>query len=213
MTEDRTLFETEVGSYMWNMQTLQSDRDIIRVYAQPARDILSGKNHNRNKPATKFTKDGMDWEYQHMEIGHLINLLIKGNVNALWAVTSPIVLRPSKELDELRKITLENLSKESFASINGMAKSNFLDNKKRPAMPSNKAYKQCLRVLTFGINLFEFGKVIYQPILKEVTENDIELAFNHLYEARTNTKLITSPNEQVFREYLYTLRVSEFGRG
>jgi predicted nucleotidyltransferase len=209
MTEDRTLFETEVGSIMWGMQTPESDRDVMQVYAQPAREILSGMATTRNKPQRKFKQYSWEWDYQHFEIGHLVNLLIKGNVNAIWAVTSPIVLLESEVLRDLRTITRDNLSKATYASIHGMAISNYHDNLKRPNMAKNKAYKQALRTMTFGINLLERGEIKYTPILKDVTVDDLKVACKELDASYDNSKLPETPKEQPFRDFLYNLRVSE----
>ncbi len=208
MIQERILFQTEVGSYMWGMQKPDSDRDIMCVYAQPTREILSGMQTKYNKHQHKTMIDGIEWDTQYMEIGHLVNLLKNGNVNALWTVTSPVVIQGSDDLNRLREITLVNLSKVSFYSINGMAVSCLHDQEKRPNMPYNKAYKQCLRTLMFGINMFELGEVLFTPVRIEVTKNDIDIAFNRLNEAFNNTKLISSPNEQVFKDYLYNLRIS-----
>lgn len=209
MTKDRVLFETEVGSFMWGMGTKESDRDIMQVYARPTRDILSGKVGDRNKPSQKFIDDhGLEWEYQYIEIGHLVNLLIKGNCNALWVVTSPIVLKESLSLRVLREIAINNLSKASYASISGMAISSFKDHTKRPQLLPNKAYKQSLRTLTFGINLLEKGKVIFTPIKKEVAKEDIEDAFARIENAYARSKLPEVPKEEEFRDFLYNLRVN-----
>lgn len=209
MTEDRILFETEVGSFMWGMGTKESDRDVMQVYAQPTRDILSGRTQTHNKPQRKFKQYGWEWDYQHFEIGHLVNLLIKGNCNAIWTVTSPVVMKDSLVLGVLREITINNLSKASYASIHGMAISNFKDQEKRPKLAPNKAYKQCLRTLTFGINLFEQGKAVFTPITKEVTAEDVEEAFVHIAVAHERTKLPDVPNETEFRDFLYNLRVAD----
>lgn len=212
MTKDRVLFETEVGSFMWGMGRKESDRDIMQVYARPTRDILSGKAVDRNKPSQKFIDDrGLEWEYQYIEIGHLVNLLIKGNCNAIWVVTSPIVITDALSLRVLRDITLDNLSKATYASISGMAISSFKDHTKRPQMFPNKAYKQALRTLTFGINLLEKGKVIFTPITKEVTKEDIEEAFARIENAYARSKLPEVPKEEEFRDFLYNLRVSGLG--
>jgi len=205
--EDKILFETEVGSIMWGMQTPESDHDIMQVYAQPTRDILSGKVIIKNKPHHQYKQFGYEWDYQFMEIGHLVNLLIKGNCNAIWMVTSPVVITDSDVLKKLRDLTVTNLSKASYDSINGLATSNFKDQEKRPLMRPNKAYKQCLRTLNFGTTLFETGELRYSPVTKEVDKNDIEDAFIRLNKAYENTKLINSPNEQVFRDFLYNLRI------
>ena len=208
--EDKILFETEVGSFMWGMGTKESDRDVMQIYMQSPRDILSGYNLTKNKPQRQFKQHGWEWDYQHMEIGHLVNLLIKGNVNAIWATMSPVILNDyTKDLLGLRELAAENLSKASYHSIHGMAISNVNDNVKRPNMPKNKAYKQALRTIMFGINMFKYGDIKFVPVTFEVTKEDVDLALIELEESHTKSTLPNVPNEQKFRDYLYALRRKE----
>jgi predicted nucleotidyltransferase len=209
MIEEQILFSTEVGSWMWGMNLPDSDHDIINVYAQSTREILSGHEHIRNKPNTKKMIGGIEYDYQYMEIGHLVNLLIKGNVNAIWAVTSPRVYKGSYTLCQLREITVNNLSKASYPSIHGLAISNLHDNEKRPNMRPNKAYKQCLRTLKFGINMFKNNIITYEPITHEVTKPEIDEAFIQLKNAFDTTTIMVSPDEPTFRNFLYNVRTIE----
>jgi predicted nucleotidyltransferase len=89
------LFVTEVGSRMWGMEKFASDYDLFHCYQQPAREYLRTSTFEKSRPAKKDydLRDGVTRELdcQYMEIGHLVNLLKKGNVNAIWAVCSPVV--------------------------------------------------------------------------------------------------------------------------
>jgi predicted nucleotidyltransferase len=206
MSNEILLFKTEVGSGMWGMKKPESDTDVIEVYLQPTKDILSGIGTKTK--AQNHTYKGNDIiDTQYFELGHLVNLLIKGNINAIWAVTSPVVIMNSVERQELARLVLMNLTKASYASINGMSVSQFNDNEKRPNMPKNKAYKTCLRTLLFGINLFNTGTLKYLPVTHTVTKDEISAAFNRLKESYESTKLINNPDDILYRDFLYTTRM------
>ena len=206
--DENVLFVTIVGSHVWNMNTPESDTDYMIVFQQPTYDILSGRALEMNRPQKKYV-DTENRDLQYMEIGHLVNLLIKGNVNAIWAVTTPIITQDSPVLRDLRDITIKNLSRMSYASIRGMAISQYNDNEKRPKMPSNKAYKTCLRTLNFGVTLFDTGKIVFAPVTHVVGQTEILERFDDLSDAYERTTLPERPNEQEFRNFLYDLRVWE----
>jgi predicted nucleotidyltransferase len=203
MTE-QVLFKTLIGSHMWGMNHAGSDRDYMVVYLQSTKDILSGYPVFTGKPNVTVTEDGVECDYQYMEIGHLINLLLKGNVNAIWTVTSPCIIEDSPELQQLRGLVQKNLSKSSFASINGMAISQIKDETKRKSM-KGKGYRTGLRTLNFGIKMFEKGKLVYDPV-GEVTGEDVEIAFHRFNTAYMYTKLPEEPDVKSFRNYLYKIR-------
>ena len=89
------LFVTEVGSRMWMMDDVSSDYDLFYCYQTPSTDYLRNGDFKNTRAARKFTVTGNEYDAQYMEIGHLINLLCKGNVNAIWAVMSPLIYKPS----------------------------------------------------------------------------------------------------------------------
>jgi predicted nucleotidyltransferase len=214
MTE-KTLFITEVGSFMWGMGTPESDHDYIQIFQQPTYDILAGYAFPTSKPHREFVENGVEYDYQYMEVGHLVNLLLKGNINAIWAVTSPIVVQEhcALDFDNLRRITLNNLSKASYASISGMASSQLLDSTRRPKatnMNKNKAYTTCLRTLNFGIRMFTTGELVYAPVNYVPSLAEIKVTFDEtLRDAYKTTLLPDKPNEHEFRDFLYYLRARD----
>lgn len=159
---DDCLFVTEVGSRMWGMADETSDYDLFCCYNTPAKEYLRTGEFERTKPHKNFIEDGKEYDIQYMEIGHLVKLLMKGNVNALWAVCSPIIHKENKILVELKDLTLNNLSLQSYASIKGIATSQFMDAEKRISVRSpQKSLKTCMRTLNFGCNLFAGGGVYF----------------------------------------------------
>lgn len=92
----RILFITEVGSRMWGMEEFASDYDWVHIYQVPTRSILEGRKIPVTRPQKHYTDDhGRLIDASFMEIGHLVQLLISGNINAIWAVTSPLVIADS----------------------------------------------------------------------------------------------------------------------
>jgi len=118
--EKTILFRTIVGSHMWGQHHSQSDTDYFECYVVDTRSILLGDRYNRGKK----TK-GDNWEKDSFEIGHVIEMLLKGNVNFLWGVMSPKIDLVTTNIDpnmwDLRKIVRDNLSKATMHSIKGFA--------------------------------------------------------------------------------------------
>jgi predicted nucleotidyltransferase len=211
MTE-KILFETTVGSHMWGMNTPESDLDQMVIFQQPTKDMLYGHILKTSKEHKEFIENDVEYDYQYMEIGHLIGLLLKGNVNAIWTVTTPIYTTMTPELWDLRIITFGNLSRSSYASIKGMAISQFKDSTRRKIaqnMNPDKAYKTCLRTLKFGIKLFNDGSIMFAPVDRVPTKEEIDEAFDELGNAYEESDLPDQPKEKPFRDFLYDVRMSE----
>ena len=133
------LFVTEVGSRMWGMADVSSDHDMFCCYLTPASEYLRTGNFHPNRPSkTGVMVDGAEYDFQYMEIGHLVGLLKKGNVNAIWAVCSGIVHKESPILTQLKFITRSQMSKATYHSIEGMAISQMGDAIKAEKIPDEK---------------------------------------------------------------------------
>jgi predicted nucleotidyltransferase len=208
------LWKTEVGSGMWG--TKRNDLDLMSVYAIDTHKILRGENIRITMPHRKYREEitygDIDVEEQSQEIGHIVNKLIDGNVNAIWSVCSPEVVEEpySNILFDLKKITLNNLSKISYHSIKGMCMSQYNDNVKRAAvMPPGKAFRGALRVANFGITLLSKGEITFVGIDKEYmpTEEEVLDAIKKLDDSYAHSKLPEKPNENLFRDFLYHVRL------
>ena len=88
--------------------------------------------------------------------------LLKGNVNYLWCVMSPIIVSSHRSsLKELRQIVVKNLVKNCYNSIRGMAKHNiyhFIEKGDMDSLLFKKKLNVIGRTLNFGINLLTFHK-------------------------------------------------------
>ena len=92
----RNLYVSCVGSHMWGMNNEQSDIDLVMIYIAPTRAILRGEKIPFTVRQQIAPKNGEIYDTLGWEIGHLIDQLIKGNINAIWYATSHLVIKPSR---------------------------------------------------------------------------------------------------------------------
>lgn len=200
------LFSTKIGSHIWQMNHEGSDTDIGRVDIMDSRSFLLGiKVKGKHKK-----KDENNLDVQTQEIGHLIGLLMKGNINAIWLVMSPdIISQYGTALDELRQIVARNYSKNTYYSINGLAKNNihdFINN----GDPQSLEYKKKLgiigRTLNFGINLLMWNEAIFKPVTVK-NAKEIEYLMKRLDEVLESSSLPEKIDYKPFEEYLIKYRL------
>jgi predicted nucleotidyltransferase len=204
------LFKTEVGSYMWNMQNVDSDHDIFTAYLVPTKTILRGEHYLETLPQKKYMLDGTEYDETFWELGHLVDLLCKGNCNAIWATCSPKVINGAGLLFTLQEIVKNNLSALTYYSVLGMAQSQVRDATKRNL--GQKGYRTAYRTLRFGIVLLRTGKLLFEPVLRDVTPEMVDAAVMQLHryyaKAYTSGFLPLQPNPEPFRQFLYDVRVN-----
>ena len=102
---------------MWGMQNEESDIDLVMNYIAPTRSILRGERIPSTIRQEIAARGGEVYDTLGWEIGHLINQLIKGNVNAIWYVTSPLHVKTSPIQEELSCLVQANLCRETYQSI------------------------------------------------------------------------------------------------
>lgn len=202
----RTLFITCVGSHMWRMNTGESDVDLAITYIAPTRAILRGESVPPTISQQKSIMNGVVYDTLGWEVGHLINQLLKGNINAIWYVASPIVPKPSPYQEELKSLIESNLCRNTYYSLAGMAESQIKEGQKQNG-DGGKGYRTALRTMNFGIELLTRGGLCYKPVryipeLSEVLEKRQQLL--DAYEASSLPDL---PDKETFREFLYKLRM------
>lgn len=213
--DERILFRTEVGSHMWKMATPESDRDIVTVYAEDILPILEGRRISTGKPQRSYHIRDLvgehDIDEQFFEINHLINLLCKGNVNAIWAVTSPMVISTSDAHQRLFAIVNTHMAMSILPSIAGMAMSQWNDAKKREKVKDPmKSKSTAVRTLRFGYNMICMRRFMYHwvPFLDytEAEYNDL-LAATMI--ALSHSDLPEKIDETDYRIFLRDLRLKQ----
>jgi predicted nucleotidyltransferase len=207
--QTRTLWKTNVGSHMWKMNRPDSDIDVFEAYIVPTRDILQGvSRQNSHQTITE------EVDTSRHEIGRVIDMLIKGNVNFVLGVMSPIILQDSPELQELRQVYRANMSKNIYNSIHGMALSNYTKYFESSKDTSRKKLAQVLRLINFGEKILMKKQIEFTPVLpdEELSPSLIKSKIQSLEQYRDyypDDELPQNPNPEPYRDYLEKLRRKE----
>jgi len=182
------LFKTNVGSHIWNMDTPLSDIDYFVVYLAPLEDILL-----QRRPKSKHQIDNTLHpvsDYAIHEIGHVIGQLKKSNFNFIIGIMSPIeVSKGEMHLEFLRNWVKNNISKQIYYSIRGLAMSNHDDTNNLGYLRNQKKAKLVLRTLIFGIHLLRTGEFLFRPIVAKVKAEHIDYYLDELDRAFEESNL------------------------
>ena len=207
----KTLFVSCVGSHMWGMESEESDVDLVEIYMASTRAILRGETVPSTIGQQMAAVEGVIYDIQGWEIGHLINLLIKGNVNAIWCSSSPLVIQPSPAQEGLKTLVGANLCRETYHSIKGMAESQIEYGQKKERI-AGKGYRTALRTLNFGIELLSRGRLCFEPVRHIPEPEKVIEAMRQLSWAYEESPLPDLPDEDIFREFLFGLRLEEIAQ-
>lgn len=215
MRELKDLWETEHGSLMWGMFVPgKSDHDRCHVRQISTQCILEGRRIPETwSQSHQIGPDGVEIDNTYLEIGHLINQLIKGNINTIWYVMSPVIIHDSSILQDLRKIVLENPSRAPYHSLKGMAISQLKDEIRRPRLSGGKGYRTAARTALFGSKLlsrWEFDFNIPESIVNlEISREMVETTISALDDAYDSSPYPDKPDDEPFRQFLYKLRMDD----
>jgi hypothetical protein len=207
----KTLFISCVGSHMWGMNSQESDIDLVMIYIAPTRSLLRGEKIVPTVRQQITARGGEIYDTLGWEIGHLINQLIKGNVNAIWYATSPLLVKPSILQEELSALVRANLCRETYHSIKGMAESQIKSEEMPAKSPriAGKGYRTALRTINFGIKLLSEGKICFAPVLHAPGAEEVMEKLQRLDEVYLSSFLPDRPDEDAFREFLLRLRMAD----
>ena len=174
LPDKRIISVTEVGSGMWGMRELSSDYDLVVIYSENPIDILAGRKYEANLPSKHHVIiRGREYDFQYMEVGHLINLLKKGNINAIWALLSPIIIHSSKMHKDLKEYVKSYPTKAIMPSLEGMVLSQLSDAVKRASVRlPTKSLLTAMRTVKFGENVM-YGEYLFNPISNDYSETEI----------------------------------------
>jgi predicted nucleotidyltransferase len=199
-----TLFKTITGSHVWEMETPKSDIDEAQVFITSTKSILSGMGIPKTKKFTTRTTD-----VTQIEIGPLIESLIKNNINAIIMVASPCSTYELKHYrKELIQILKNNISKNCFNSINGLGNRNYKKYIQTEKDASQKRINTICRSLQFGITLLDTGKIKFRSFY-DGTPEDIKNLLKEIHTSFTESPLPEKSDEVPFREFLFKLRKKE----
>ncbi len=204
----RTLFITCVGSHMWRMNAEDSDVDLAITYIAPTRAILRGEPISHTIGQQKSIRNGIVYDTMGWEVGHLINQLLKGNINAIWYATSPIVPQRSVCQEELKYLIENNLCRNTYYSLAGMADIQIKEGQKQNGSGS-KGFMTALRTMNFGVELLSRGRLCYSPVRYIPELDEVEERKRRLLDAYKSSHMPDLPDKEVFREFLYKLRMAD----
>lgn len=214
------LLTTEYGSTAWGMARPDSDVDIFAMFAVDPRKLLDGTHSEAQRShrarEVDYSHDGpvKDKVVAH-EAANVVHLLLDGNINALTNVLSPKVHYMSVEALMLRDIVRDNLSKNIFASTNGMNAHNVKRYLRRSdtegEVLTEKKSGQIMRAVQFATRILEGGTPEFKPVFG-ATFDDCVKALDDLKTAYDNSNLPERPDEAPYREWLYNLRMNELLR-
>ena len=202
---DDILWESNIGSHIWGMNTPKSDLDLFQVYVRPTREILIGR-----AVKSKFLQDKeKNVDYAIHEIGEVVNQVSKGNINFVIGLTSPIINQATHWFYELYGTFVHNKSKNIFHSIRGMAISNYKKFIESNLDTSEKKKKTIMRIVEFGIRFLLDKEIDYRPPMRDVSvASCFDDAIQTLEGAYEISSLPTSPDTRIYDEFLARLRGS-----
>lgn len=213
---------SEVGSFMWGMGNESdeekgiSDHDIIVIYKVDTKSILRGVNYEKNLPCIHDKLiNGKRFDFSFMEVGHITNLLIKGNINAIWSITSPLIYYDDTssyhEMCDFVNLHINEFN--IFPSGLGMTLSQIADSKKRAfKRSSQKHLNGAYRTLQWMYNIISTAKLIYEPVLHNASIDDCNDMLHIIRSIRSHCNYNDIGNyynnviENKLREYLYDIR-------
>ena len=118
----KTLFITEIGSHLYNMDRPDSDHDYYKCYQAPSVSFLMGNTHMKGHQSVTDTID-----ISSFEIGHVLSQIKRGNINHVVGVVSNVVQETTPEHQELIDLVKNGIGKNIFSSVIGLSIHNFCD--------------------------------------------------------------------------------------
>lgn len=197
---------TEVGSQMWQMSDLSSDHDMVIIYQEDTRDILSGRGISNTLPCKHHVMiNDQEYDFSYLEIGHFCNNLKKGNINMIWALLSPIVVYQDMFIVSLQREIEKCHTADIVPSGVGMVTSQMRDVVKRADVrPPEKSLKTAYRTARFVLNHLVTGEWKFNPILKDVTEEDVNDMIDNIRTIETNGDFGHMPKNYIESWLLHT---------
>jgi predicted nucleotidyltransferase len=228
MNENTLLWKTKVGSHLFSANHAGSDYDMVEVYAIPTKDLLRGVNHGGGSHERhELHADGTPQDIQSHEAAKLVNEYLKGNINFMLAVWSPLVEEEALTMDAnfdgsyrrkqswlgtFRHIARANMAKNVLHSSVGIAHHMVADGHKGvfTEQEMQKKYRLALRILYFAGNwMLGLGPMFF-PVPADVkrTEQDLLEVIAEVEKIHDLSALPETPNPEPFRDWLYNVRMT-----
>ena len=203
--EGRVIFNAEYGSRIWGMERDDSDYDVVIVYKEKMYNILTGSETKKEKQ-----NHGKD-DVLFVEVGKLVEQLIKQNINYLIYVHSPRIYYKTKWLDELQELTKQP-TKAMYKSLIGMATHNYykyIENGDEQSKDYYKKANQIMRMVNFGFKCIDNNEFSFNGYyFDSYTKDEINNAIGRLKKAVESSGLPDKfEYEKGLRDWLYRLRM------
>jgi len=202
----KTLWSTVVGSHMWKMNHPGSDLDIFTCHIVPTKAILMGANVSHS-----IETKANDIDMTSHEIGKVVYMIAQGNVNYIWGLTSPEIIKEDDTpwRQKLADIFRRNMSKNCFHSIHGLAIHNYKDYVDKPKIIDQKRLRIIYRTIDFGLKILNSHKIIYEPIDIDITPKMLTMMIVDLEDAYDKSDLPDRPDGRDYDRFLYEIRICE----
>jgi uncharacterized protein len=222
------------GAHAYGFPSPDSDLDLKAIHIAPTETLLSLAWEHR--PAERLEiVDGVEIDYSSNEIREVLIGILKGNGNYLERILGHLQPLVSKELEELKPLVQESLSKNLHRHYSGFA-SGQLKEWEKTKFKSAKKLLYVLRTTLTGTHALLTGKIVTDlrehmdvygfgaaralieqktrgelaelpEALAEQWRNDIQKAFTMLDEALKRSPLPDEPkNAKAFDAWLLKMR-------
>ncbi|HWQ21048.1 MAG TPA: hypothetical protein VN455_14810 [Methanotrichaceae archaeon] len=121
---------------------------------------------------------------------------------------SSLVISEGPALQCLRAVVQNNLSRATYCSLQGIAKSHISVAHQRPSCAA-KSLRTAMRTIAFGLKMLNNRRLAFFPAWQDVTPEEVQMAMSELDEAYMKSRLPDSPDEEPFRDFLYNLRMQD----
>jgi predicted nucleotidyltransferase len=151
------LFATVSGSHLYGFSSADSDFDVRGVHILSLSQVLGLMSGNETIEISEVWEE-MKLDLVTHDIKKFFELLLKRNGYVLEQLYSPLIVRTTKEHEELKHIALDCITKHHSYHYLGFAKTQWkLFEKERPRRVKPLLY--VYRVLLAGIHLMQTGEV------------------------------------------------------
>jgi predicted nucleotidyltransferase len=151
------LFVTISGAHLYGFPSPDSDYDVRGSHILPVRDVV-GLDSGRETVEVSEVRDGLEIDLVTHDVKKFFGLLLKKNGYVLEQLYSPLVVKTSREHEELKEIARGCITRHHSHHYFGFAETQWkLFEKESPRRVKPLLY--VFRVLLTGIHLMRTGEV------------------------------------------------------